>query len=461
MKLRLRDPGNEYLVDPIANASALDPLTKRLAGKIQQLPQPVRDLAHGVRLGHPAHPPLTDLPIGFWTAAFTLDFIAPRRGARVARTLIGLGILSAVPTIATGAVDFSALDARNRRVAVVHAGANVLGTGLYTWSWIQRWRGRRGFLSSLLGATVLTFGGFLGGHLVYRRGLGVDRGADTAAPDEWTALADVEERDDRTVGKVEDTVVLVTADGAIAARCSHLGGPLEDGDIAAGCVTCPWHASVVQARRRHRGPRTRGHTPGRVREPPHRCHPRGPRTSIALGDFLLGCSLIPPSRTAHTPAVVKGVSTTRQLAIDSGSSSMQVKKIVATVVTAGVVMVGGTSAAFAATTTPKAPAAHAVAKKALRHQALKAGVKLAAKTIGIDAKTLVSEVRSGKTVAEVAQAHNVDPQHVIDVVVTAGNKKIDEWAGKGKLSAERAAALKVKLATRVAELVNNTPHPAK
>ena len=246
MKLRLRDPGNEYLVDPIANASALDPLTKQLAGQIQQLPQPVRDLAHGVRLGHPAHPPLTDLPIGFWTAAFTLDFIAPKRGARVARTLIGLGILSAVPTIATGAVDFSALDARDRRVAVVHAGANVLGTGLYTWSWIQRWRGRRGFLSSLLGATVLTFGGFLGGHLVYRRGLGVDRGADIAPPEEWTALTDVEERDDRTVGKVDDTVVLVTADGAIAARCSHLGGPLEDGDIAAGCVTCPWHASVFQ-----------------------------------------------------------------------------------------------------------------------------------------------------------------------------------------------------------------------
>jgi urease gamma subunit len=139
---------------------------------------------------------------------------------------------------------------------------------------------------------------------------------------------------------------------------------------------------------------------------------------------------------------------------------MQFKKIVATVVTAGVVMVGGTSAAFAATT-PDAPATPAmVAHKALRHRALKAGVKIAAKTIGINAKTLVSEVRSGKTVAEVAQANNVDPNKVIDAVVTAGDKLIDRWVSNGKLSAERAAALKSMLAVRVAELVNNTPHRA-
>lgn len=28
---------------------------------------------------------------------------------------------------------------------------------------------------------------------------------------------------------------------AVAATCSHLGGPLEEGEIANGCVTCPWH----------------------------------------------------------------------------------------------------------------------------------------------------------------------------------------------------------------------------
>lgn len=28
---------------------------------------------------------------------------------------------------------------------------------------------------------------------------------------------------------------------AISAVCPHLGGPLEEGEIKEGCVTCPWH----------------------------------------------------------------------------------------------------------------------------------------------------------------------------------------------------------------------------
>jgi nitrite reductase/ring-hydroxylating ferredoxin subunit len=31
---------------------------------------------------------------------------------------------------------------------------------------------------------------------------------------------------------------------AIAARCSHAGGPLEEGEVDDDlCVTCPWHGS--------------------------------------------------------------------------------------------------------------------------------------------------------------------------------------------------------------------------
>jgi nitrite reductase/ring-hydroxylating ferredoxin subunit len=42
----------------------------------------------------------------------------------------------------------------------------------------------------------------------------------------------------------EPVLVLDGADTAIGARCSHLGGPLADGEVHDGCVTCPWHASV-------------------------------------------------------------------------------------------------------------------------------------------------------------------------------------------------------------------------
>jgi nitrite reductase/ring-hydroxylating ferredoxin subunit len=46
-----------------------------------------------------------------------------------------------------------------------------------------------------------------------------------------------------TVGAHE--VALFNIEGriyAIESRCPHQGAPLVDGWVAAGCVTCPWHA---------------------------------------------------------------------------------------------------------------------------------------------------------------------------------------------------------------------------
>ena len=40
--------------------------------------QPLKDVLSGTWLGHPLHPLLTDLPIGFWTSAFTLDLVGGR-----------------------------------------------------------------------------------------------------------------------------------------------------------------------------------------------------------------------------------------------------------------------------------------------------------------------------------------------------------------------------------------------
>jgi nitrite reductase/ring-hydroxylating ferredoxin subunit len=44
-------------------------------------------------------------------------------------------------------------------------------------------------------------------------------------------------------------VLLTRQDGrvyALADRCSHRGGPLHQGEVADGCVTCPWHGSVFR-----------------------------------------------------------------------------------------------------------------------------------------------------------------------------------------------------------------------
>lgn len=32
----------------------------------------------------------------------------------------------------------------------------------------------------------------------------------------------------------------------LADRCSHASGPLSEGDVVDGCVTCPWHGSVFR-----------------------------------------------------------------------------------------------------------------------------------------------------------------------------------------------------------------------
>jgi uncharacterized membrane protein len=138
---------------------------------------PVRDAARGRWLGHPVHPMFTDLPIGFWTSGFVLDLVPGERMRPAADALVGLGLLSALPTALAGLAELTALrDERTVRVAAAHALGNTAGTVLYACSWWERRRGQRGrgVALSLVGAAALSFGGYLGGHLSYRRGAGVD-----------------------------------------------------------------------------------------------------------------------------------------------------------------------------------------------------------------------------------------------------------------------------------------------
>jgi nitrite reductase/ring-hydroxylating ferredoxin subunit len=48
-----------------------------------------------------------------------------------------------------------------------------------------------------------------------------------------------------------DVPVVVIRDGrhthVLADRCSHLSGPLSDGDYRDGCLSCPWHGSSFRA----------------------------------------------------------------------------------------------------------------------------------------------------------------------------------------------------------------------
>jgi len=218
----------------------------------------VKDALHGTWLGHPLHPSLTDLPIGFWTSAFVLDLIGGRRSQRAADALVGLGVLSALPTAAAGAADWSEMNESDKRAGLVHALTNITATSLYALSFVSRKRGRRatGVLLGMAGAATATAGGYLGGHLSFRRAVGPNRATDAPGARDWSAV-DVEgELSDEklTLARLDgaDLVAARTRSGptALFDRCSHLGGPLHDGERVdeggSACVRCPWHQSTFR-----------------------------------------------------------------------------------------------------------------------------------------------------------------------------------------------------------------------
>ena len=183
------------LAEELEDVEALDKVAVPIAEAVDQLlPEgPTRDALRGTWLGHPLHPVLTDLPIGFWTTAFVFDLLPFRGSGKAARTMVGLGTLAALPTLATGWADWSALPERQRRTGLVHAFSNGLATALYASSYIARRRGRtfRGVALAMLGAGAATAGGYLGGELVYRLGAGVTTGNQPAeTPDMWSPVLD-------------------------------------------------------------------------------------------------------------------------------------------------------------------------------------------------------------------------------------------------------------------------------
>jgi nitrite reductase/ring-hydroxylating ferredoxin subunit len=232
----------------------------RVAGPVHQrvtavLPSgPVKDVLHGVWLGHPLHPVLTDLPIGFWTSAVVLDLVGGRGARPAADALVGIGVAAALPTAATGLADWSDMDKSGRRSGIVHATANVAATALYGLSFLARRRGHRagGVALGLAGAAAASAGGFLGGHLAYHRAAGVNRAADAPAPADWTDIEiDAALSSDRPVLAHLDGEPIAAAQAdqgpvALFERCSHLGGPLHEGVLVDGCVRCPWHGSTFR-----------------------------------------------------------------------------------------------------------------------------------------------------------------------------------------------------------------------
>ncbi|MEV4775199.1 Rieske (2Fe-2S) protein [Microbacterium sp. LWH12-1.2] len=246
--------GINALIHKIGGDKRLDRVAATVSDAVGAVAKPtvVKNALSGSWLGHQLHPVLTDLPIGAWGAATVLDLTAGEEGAKAARRLVGFGILSAVPTAMSGASDWADTVGRNKRVGLVHGLANAAGTGLQAASWFARRRGHRGVgvVLSLLALSTTLASAYLGGHLSFVRGVGVNRTAFQHPTRTWTDVA-------ADADITEGALARVTADGvpvllarrgeelrAISAVCSHAGGPLDEGTLDQdGCVTCPWHGS--------------------------------------------------------------------------------------------------------------------------------------------------------------------------------------------------------------------------
>ncbi len=243
----------ESLVRGVESARAADGIAKPLQKMVRRAvgTGDLQDAMTGRWLGHALHPMLTDLPIGFWTSAFTLDLIGGRKHRAAAQMLVGFGVLSALPAIATGATDWADTSDEERRVGLVHAALNSVALACFTASWSARRRGRygRGVLYGLAGSAVATGGGYLGGHLTQRMGVGIDNTTFDAVPTRWTATLPAAEFADETprrVGAGGTEVMVVRERGTwhgLDNRCSHRGGPLDEGTVSDGCSECPWHGS--------------------------------------------------------------------------------------------------------------------------------------------------------------------------------------------------------------------------
>jgi uncharacterized membrane protein len=182
------------VVDSLGGDERLDRLTRTLEEVADRLigdhDGPRARALRGEWLGHPLHPMLTDLPIGFWTSAFLLDF-GGRRLAAASKLMVAAGLISAIPTAAAGLADLRDRDeTADRRIGAAHAVANSVALLFYSRSLWHRLRGRRlrGVMAGMAGAAAATAGGYLGGHLAF--GETPTPSAQTAATAEEAGIVD-------------------------------------------------------------------------------------------------------------------------------------------------------------------------------------------------------------------------------------------------------------------------------
>ena len=219
--------------------------------------QAIKNVMHGTRfLGHPLHPVLTDIPVGAWTVGVLADwlFVATGRLPAVAGDLaLAIGVAGAILAALTGYTDFHETDGHERRTAIVH-GLTMTAVLLIELVSLGMRLGAPGLrpgaiVLSTVAWLIVLVGAYVGGHLTFGIGSAVNHNAFFDGPKEYVKVGTRDDFPEGQMRRVEAKGLpglIVRQRGvlqAMGAVCAHGGGPLEEGKLEGGVVTCPWHQS--------------------------------------------------------------------------------------------------------------------------------------------------------------------------------------------------------------------------
>lgn len=134
---------------------------------------------------HPIHPLLVPLPIGLWVFSLVCDLVYRFFSNdviwdEVAFYTMAGGLVGALVAALPGFVDFLSLnDPAVRKIALTHMLVNLTTVALYAVNLWLRTISPAGagtpVLLSVVGVLFLGVAGWLGGELVYRHGVAVER----------------------------------------------------------------------------------------------------------------------------------------------------------------------------------------------------------------------------------------------------------------------------------------------
>ena len=144
-------------------------------------------------LGHPIHPMLIVFPLGLLATAVAFDIVALVQNDsswfHISFWMIAGGIIGGLLAAVFGLIDWLAIPSgtRAKRIGLWHGGLNVVVVLLFIVSWFIRNSAGQvpttaALVLSFAAVVIALVGGWLGGELVDRLGVGVDSGAHLNAP---------------------------------------------------------------------------------------------------------------------------------------------------------------------------------------------------------------------------------------------------------------------------------------